>query len=239
MTEQPGPHLCSWPSSAGVCAQSPLPSSQAALPQDSSHKAQGLHQRRREHRTPISAPVSTAVSTAVALTQLPELREHVHNKQAVIGLIFHHRVQPEVHISEFRQGAEPQHFGHRGDAVVVEIEPLQRGQVLNALSTGQNAVSSHFHKHGDGPSTRTRTASQTHLQWPHAAARKSPKREVFQAGGSMSHTHETAVQVRNVLTAPRTACIYRLLTTSLSLHTTRRSGAGTVPSAQTRDSRAG
>lgn len=55
--------------------------------------------------------MSKGVSTAVAPTQLPELREHVHDKKAVIRLVLHHRVQPEVHVCKLRQGVELKHFG--------------------------------------------------------------------------------------------------------------------------------
>lgn len=142
----------------------------------------------------LGAPASKDVSTAVALTQPPELRERVHNKEAVIRLLFHHRVQPEVQVREFRQGVEPQHFCQRGDAVVVEIETLQRSQVLDALSAGQNAGLAHTSTNREtGHQHKPRPTSQMHLPWPHAAARKSTKRDVFQAGGSTSHTHETAM----------------------------------------------
>lgn len=57
--------------------------------------SQGSTEQGCEHTTP---------------TQLPELREHVHNKEAVIRLILHHRVQSEVHVRELSQAVEPEYF---------------------------------------------------------------------------------------------------------------------------------
>lgn len=82
----------------------------------------------------------------MAPTQLSELREQAHDKEAVIRLVLHHGVQPEVHVGELLQGVQPKHLGQQGDAVVVEVEAFQRGQVLNALCTGQNAELVHAFK---------------------------------------------------------------------------------------------
>ena len=66
-------------------------------------------------------------------TQLLEPWEHVHHEEAVVRLALHHGVQPQVHVQEPRQGVEPEDLCQRGDAVVVEVEALQRRQALNAL----------------------------------------------------------------------------------------------------------
>lgn len=59
---------------------------------------------------PNTSQVSTEQGCEHTPTQLLELREHVHNKEAVIRLILHHRVQSEVHVRELSQAVEPEHF---------------------------------------------------------------------------------------------------------------------------------
>ena len=79
-------------------------------------------------------------------TQLLEPWEHVHHEEAVVRLALHHGVQPQVHVQEPRQGVEPEDLRQRGDAVVVEVEALQRRQALNALpgqTHGETGVDTH------------------------------------------------------------------------------------------------
>lgn len=150
--------------------------------------------------------MSKGVSTAVAPTQLPELREHVHDKKAVIRLVLHHRVQPEVHVCKLRQGVELKHFGQRGDAVVVETEAFQRSQVLNALPTGQNAalVYALKNKQRDGPSIRTNTnlteaPASDHMALPGGAQRRKALRavQVRDATSAAAQTAEDSPYLRS------------------------------------------
>lgn len=50
--------------------------------------------------TPTPRGAEACARPCLTPTQLPELGEQVHNKQAVVRLNLHHGVQPEVHVHE-------------------------------------------------------------------------------------------------------------------------------------------